>query len=356
MAEKGAWDPGLRAIDVVFAYRLLLDRFPEEVAHEALEARAGEFATTERIMRGFLSSWEFRQRYYGTSTRPDGRLVIVRDGNLRIAVNLDDLAIGWSIINGDYEQEVLWAIRNLIPEGATCVDVGANVGYFTVHMADCVGERGRVFAYEPLPPLLRLLKISVEESGFGDLVRIKPAAVANSRGASIMFLGKEVDNWGGGYLAGSEGMTPNHLDVFETEVVSLDTDLEGAPPVDFIKMDVEGGEYEALLGATSRLERDRPLIVLELNDSCLARKGVSRLEILEFLESREYVLLDLASLFSGHVTRTAQQPCAAGFENVLGIPGERVDAVLEALGRCGQCGDGESLQAPDPVGGQSASM
>lgn len=154
---------------VVWAYRLFLDREPEstEVITEKLRA----WRTTRDLRADFMTSAEFQQKNPDLAYINERNVVIKEIANqLRLFVDLSDYVIGLGIIRGRHEMGELAFIRETVKPGQTVLDVGANIGLFTVTMAALVGSTGKVFAFEPLERNAELLERSIVENGFQDRV------------------------------------------------------------------------------------------------------------------------------------------------------------------------------------------
>jgi FkbM family methyltransferase len=338
--QNGHFPEQTSPLDILFAYRLLLLRSPEELSAPVLQQRAVEFPSIVHLSRGFMSSTEFRNKYYGISQRDDGRTVIVRCGLRRIAVSLDDHAIGWQIINGTYEPELDWIIGRLVNPGDVCVDVGANVGYFTSLFGTLVGPEGHVFAYEPFAPICRLLRITVEETKIASSVTVIEKACSDRCGSATLLSAAETDNFGGAHLASETSPVLAGLDQNEVEIVTLDDSLASVPTIAFVKMDVEGVELSALRGFRKRIQSDRPVMVLEVNRPCLAAHGVQATELFAFLRQAGYSMYNTLALFEQTAVQTLDEQsfdCLGEVANICAVHDENRDAVLARMSSADMC-------------------
>jgi FkbM family methyltransferase len=138
--------------------------------------------------------------------------------------------------------------------GDVFVDVGANVGYYTILASKRVGANGKVFAVEPVPQTVKVLKFNIKLNGLRN-VNVVDKAAWNSYcklkmrvafgefgGASFFRNGVEID----------------------VDAIPLDDVLEDVPKIKLIKIDVEGAEYEVLQGLKQSLIRTE-YVVLELS-------------------------------------------------------------------------------------------
>lgn len=251
---------------VLWAYRLLLDR--EAGPQDDVAAKLDIFGSTCELRAAFLNSPEYaRTNPGGVGFVPaTGTAIAELPGNLRLFLDLADRVIGMNILRGNYELDEVDFARSCIARGDHVLDIGANIGYFTILLASWVGERGSVVAFEPVPANLQLLRRSIAENRFEDRVRVIPNVVADTAGEADLL---SVDvryafNSGGAFLM--SGTAPTPLDHRRIRVTKTQLDMLEMPrPVSFIKLDVEGAEGLALRGAKELLRTDRPTVLAELN-------------------------------------------------------------------------------------------
>jgi FkbM family methyltransferase len=175
---------------------------------------------------------------------------------------------------GAYEPVDSFLLARLMRPGMTFIDAGANIGQYTLLAATAVGATGTVHAFEPIPKNFERLQQAVAANGLTN-VRANRAALWNET-AQLRFdlPGDAKDNAGtyGVVLGADRGAA------IEAPALRLDDYLAsaGVSRVDMIKMDVEGAEPFALEGARATLERDRPMILMEVNRaSFLGESGES---------------------------------------------------------------------------------
>lgn len=172
---------------------------------------------------------------------------------------------------GIFEQLVIGLYKAFLRPQSSAVDGGANTGWHTFQMAECVPE-GRVFAFEPLPALAQIL--SSRKGRFGEKVILGQKAVSNFEGkaqfnyfngANPKYPNDPYWNAGLSGLRSSGELLKTPHEVIEVDVTQLDSYLEPYAPdsLDFIKLDIEGGEYHALLGAQKMVSQHRPVIAFE---------------------------------------------------------------------------------------------
>jgi FkbM family methyltransferase len=262
---------GLTRDHVVWAYRLLLDRDPEN--EDVIGPKLAGSRDTRELRHHLMTSAEFQGKNRDYAHTNDRTLVIKEldgPGSPRLFVDLSDHVIGLSIIRGHYESAEAGFARKHLRQGDVAVDVGAHIGYFAMQMAAAVGPTGTVYALEPFGPNADLLERSIAENHFGDRVVFTRAAAGATTGEATLTFPPETLNSGGAYLL-PHGAAPLAGNLrAAVPLVALD-DIVTRRPVRLIKIDVEGAEPQVLRGARRILREDRPIILSELHPVQLDR-------------------------------------------------------------------------------------
>lgn len=177
-------------------------------------------------------------------------------------------AVAWL---GLYERENIRALSRFVSAGDTVLDIGANVGVYSIALARAVGPSGVVFAFEPLPFLIPQLINCTKKY---PVVCVKNIALGRSpqplvRMCVPLLFGKIPEP----ALATLQRCDHKSEDV-EVSVSTIDASCGGGSRVSFIKMDVEGHELEVLEGGRATLLRDRPVVQLESNPDAAASSAI----------------------------------------------------------------------------------
>ncbi len=166
---------------------------------------------------------------------------------------------------GTYEPELQSGIQRFMHPGMTVYDIGANIGYITLMMAELVGDRGQVIAFEALPGNLDRLRNNLVLNGRQDRVNVVAGAVVDRPVPVNFWIGP---SGGMGKAEGSQGRTRvRYSESITVEGWALDDYVyrQGNPEPQVLKMDIEGGEVLALPGMRQVLAQARPLLFLELH-------------------------------------------------------------------------------------------
>lgn len=186
-----------------------------------------------------------------------------------------DVYVGRSIANyGEYSEEEARLFQTLLRPGMTALDVGANIGYFSVVMSKALGPLGKVYAFEPQRLLYRILCANLAINGCTNASCHMAAAGRRQGRILVPDLDYSEELNYGGVCAGNCGAG------VDTPVMAID-DLT-LDACHFVKVDVEGMERQVLEGAVRTIERFQPVLWVE-ND----RAENSR-DLVEFIYSIGY--------------------------------------------------------------------
>ncbi len=189
---------------------------------------------------------------------------------LDLSDHIDHVIYYWNC----WEPYETWAVEGILRPGDTFVDVGANIGYFTLVASRIVGRQGRVFSFEPVPPTAERLKVNV---GLNDVDNVAICEYAVSDRAETVKIGKS-DRMGSGMSTMRVNGTMN--EAWEVPAVRLDEFLSRDRPIRLVKIDVEGAELRVLKGFAAHLESGRvPYVLCEVMDPFLKELGGSAEEL-----------------------------------------------------------------------------
>lgn len=162
-------------------------------------------------------------------------------------------------------------LRRWVKPGTCVIDVGANVGFFTLQFASWVSGGGKVLALEPEAVNFARLEDAVRQAGLTAVVESIRAAVADAVGDGFLELNP---GHPGDHKLGSAGV-PVPLTTLDELLAA-----RGWPEVSLIKIDVQGAEARVLAGARRVIERFRPALFVEVDDRMLRQYGSSAAELL----------------------------------------------------------------------------
>lgn len=204
----------------------------------------------------------------------------------------NDNAVTQSLIQGFlYEPYMFDFLKdnsiNLI--GSDVIEVGSNNGHFTIEFAELVGDKGRIFAYEPQRIIFQQLCCNLFLNGI-DNVFAYQLAIGNQKGVVKFeyanYLSNNRVNFGDVSVYDDKKSSINSYE----EVQSDKLDSYEFNEVKVIKIDVQGYESNVINGALKTIEKHRPYIFIEIEEICLNKFGSSEQELIEMIENLGYVV------------------------------------------------------------------
>lgn len=207
-------------------------------------------------------------------------------------------------------------LRPYVAQDNWVVDVGANIGFFTEKFARWTTPPAQVLAIEPEDRNCRSLSARLERAGLAGRVRIRHGAATDRDGRVLLSVRPEHP---GDHRLALDGDT-------EVSGWRIDTLLKeaGQPSVGFIKIDVQGAEMQVLQGAAGTIERCRPVLFIEVDDSALKSFGSSPEEVVTWLSRYDYSFHliqagKVAAIASSELPARVRQS-ASGYLDVLAVP------------------------------------
>jgi len=269
--------------DIYYCFRLILGRNPGSDEWRYHQARLG--AELSSTVRSYLGSAEFSKRgmFSHELDLKDIRIADVNGASLY--VNEQDPVIGRSVLSGNYEPDVVAVFKRYLRPGMRIIDIGANIGFYTILSTVLVGGNGHVLAVEPNPSNTKLLEASRLKNNFDN---IEVAQVAASDHTGLLILNAGESN-------GTTSKADSDTGVLEARSIvpcmKLDTLVDPNTSIDFVKIDVEGAEYLALCGLKETILRCKPIIVSEFSPKSLpAFSGCGAVDYLAFFVNLGYKL------------------------------------------------------------------
>ena len=209
---------------------------------------------------------------------PDRHFLLKRRG-VRMYKELNSCPIEWDVASGAYEYWKVRLFTDLVTEGMTILDIGANEGYYSMLFARLMHDKGRVLAFEPDPNNSHWLKKNISANGY-QCIELHNYALSDREGETTFYPGGGV----GSLVHQSTDLALLHepRDPVTVRTRTLDNVLRDAniKNVDLMKIDVEGADLLVLKGAQHTLKTTNVRILMDIDVH-----GDERTELLELLRS-----------------------------------------------------------------------
>lgn len=237
-------------------------------------------------------------------------------GGAKLIVSFEEHLFRLAYFFGSHEPELSKLLLRIARPGQKWIDIGANIGVFTITLAKLVGASGSVVSFEPNRRLANRLLESISMNGFKN-VDLRQIALGESVGEALLHVPVAADAIPGGSGRASL-LVQESLGEVQVERVSLstlDNETKDLGEVFGVKMDVEGFELAVLKGGREFFTDHPPRIII-FEVSLLPEALASPIELLAMVDSYDYDLFTLPDLVA--VDLNAEYN--SGFcENVLGI-------------------------------------
>jgi FkbM family methyltransferase len=187
-----------------------------------------------------------------------------------------------------FEKKETYFVLSFLDEGDRFIDIGANIGYFTLLAAEKLGPKGKVYAFEPDIETYQNLIKNVELNDFSKYVECYNKGLSDCKESLQFTKYKE------GHDAWNSLSKPINLDfvdkIEEIEVYPLDNvmSVEDFKLVKLIKIDVEGWEKFVILGMQSLLKKHKPTLIIEFSDENLFKTGYTSFDLFNLICSLGY--------------------------------------------------------------------
>ena len=279
--------PSSHDATIVDIYHRVLERMPnnDELLHWNFFLGAG--VSIAQVENSLKANFEYDQ------LRSSNDIVLVHLPSFKLYCRSSDLDVSNQIIQSQsFEPHIASVLKDVLKPGNVLVDLGANIGYFSLMAATLVGPTGKVISFEPNSQNLRLLYASIVENGMKNILVLPLAA---SDAPQILRLQSFGSN---GFL---ETAAQVQAGAQYVQAVVLDEILQGETRIDAFKIDIEGFEPFALRGMSKIIEKYRPVLVTEFSPWHIEHRcGLPPKEYLDQLTAKGYRLSIIEP--SGHVT------------------------------------------------------
>jgi len=183
---------------------------------------------------------------------------------------------------GYHEKEIFAFLDNYLEQGMIVVDVGANIGLFSLFCAKRVGENGLVFAYEPNMQSFHRFQENIMLNKITNII-VKQVAIGHKKGKALF---KIVQDSSRSFV---QIIDNSKIYDYVVDLGTLDDELSSISKIDYLKIDTEGFEYFVLKGAEAIINKLKPTIIqVEIYNQFLSRNNVQKTDIFYYLIKLNY--------------------------------------------------------------------
>ena len=229
-----------------------------------------------------------------------------------------------------FDDNIRLIYTNVLELGDSAIDCGSHTGKHTFPMAECVGISGRIYAFEPIPEKIRIARSRMEREGTSNIV-LKQCAIGDAPAEGVEFFYiKNEPGQSSFQLRKSHDLDALDLVRLKARVVTLDDEFPDTR-IALIKMDVEGHEFKALLGANELISRNRPVVCME-HGTGVYENQVPSGKYFEYFDDIDYDVFDILGNHLQSEEQFCESAAAAGVWDYWMAPRESSESKrLEAL-------------------------
>lgn len=298
---------------------------PKETA-DPWNLRVGKIAKLGQRMRTFAG--KPAQKKFVTLARRARKVLPSMPIPLRLPFGAwwlaEESPLDQQLMNEGFEGAELRFVQRYLRPGMIVLDVGAHHGLYTLLASKLVGNSGKVIAFEPSPRERKRLTKHVQFNHARN-VQVEAYALGSERGHAELHLANAGNDWCNSLRQPVEG-AQQKIDV---EVCLLDevTNRIGLARIDFLKLDIEGGELAALNGAKNLIASPkRPVILVEVQDLRSAPWGHRGIDVIRYMEKAGY---KWAAVLPNGGLRTLDTTQDWYDGNFVAIPSEKFGEILD---------------------------
>jgi FkbM family methyltransferase len=279
----------------------------------------------DELVQTLLASREFLARSLAVQLEPPGPSCIIMtetEDGLRFFFSAQDTFVGFPIAAGSFEPDVRAALDRLLRPGMTCLDIGANIGYYSVRMGAVVRqEGGRVFSFEPDPFSFSLLVRNRAENHMEDVLTLFNVACGDEDTEVELYKDPNPANFGGAHTRKTGQSVISRELIGKVPLRRVDDLVPPEIPVHLIKMDVRGFEPCVLRGMRRLVSEDCPVLVCEFNVPALEFLGEQApVAFLRDLAELGYSVYEAGAFGHGEAVRFEYLGTGCQYANLVCLP------------------------------------
>lgn len=250
----------------------------------------GSLKRTPIWLRQQLNQCKLKKKLWIAKFETEDFYIVKDIQGSKMLLNLNDAGISRELyFTGIHEAESTAQYKKELQPGMTIFELGANIGYYALIGAKAIGDTGRVIAFEPSPVNMETFRQNVTLNGLNNRIETYQRGIANINGI-MKFNVVNKGNMSSFYKRREDGVV-EQVETIDVDVTTLDAFIEEHPQkIDYMRMDVEGFEYEIFQGMQNVLKSKYAPegFFIEIHSELLNENGHSCREFVENLHAHSY--------------------------------------------------------------------
>ncbi len=221
----------------------------------------------------------FYKRFFKPLNLFHGITQKVKFNNKYLIVHIDDWIQQNIYFLGEYEKAELKILDKYLTNNSVFIDIGANFGLYSIYASRFIGINGQIISFEPFENNFNSLITNIKINNLSN-IKAEKIAIGETNGTTELYYDEQEKNLG----MVSVKFLKNSIHE-KVKKVSLDSYFKNNPvnKIDLIKIDIEGYEYNALLGMRDLLKKFHPILIIEILENCKNEEN-----IITYLERLDY--------------------------------------------------------------------
>jgi len=239
--------------------------------------------------------------------------------DLALEPNLNCVTTHVLLVDGRWIESEIDFCRQYLSPGMSVLDIGANIGLYTLLAAKHIGKSGKVFAFEPTSSAFNCLEKTIQKNSLGKNVELLKCAVSDRPGKAYLSVGED-----SAFNKIVDRLSGIMNQVEQVDMISLDEwwNATSAHHLDLVKIDVGNSPLPAIRGARKLLESEKPILIVESDGS-----GYVQEETKELLKSLEYRLYSY-NIYLKELVPAHRSVASLNSINLIAVPKERMDELV----------------------------
>jgi FkbM family methyltransferase len=195
---------------------------------------------------------------------------------------------------GHYDNALNNLIENIIKPGSICMDIGANIGHITLHIARKVAPSGLVFAFEPAPNIFYKLQQNIQRNNLEGLIIANQLALSNNNSTTLLAYPNDfAENQGLGSIVNINNELVKKKLIIHTKTIDSFVQENSIKKLDFLKIDIQGAEILLLEGGIKTFTVFSPDLAIEISPTDLKCFNKNSKDLTKILSEYKYNIFEI---------------------------------------------------------------